>query len=87
MNEQEQYAAAIQRQRTLLFYKACTQGRIEISRVNLRDGSRVEAKEVVAVDSSESKLVLSGLQTDWGTSARPVTIRGSDIATVEFNGS
>jgi hypothetical protein len=85
-DKQEQYIAATQRQRTLLFYKACIQSLLTLDRVVLRDGTQLTAEKLIAVDSSESKLVLKGLRTDWGRAAIPVTIRGSDLVAIEVNG-
>lgn len=77
MGEEEKIATA-QRQRGVLLYRElCEVGKS--ADVKLADHSEVKAKQLIAVDSSESKFVFDGVTTDWGTYKAPVTLRGGDI--------
>lgn len=77
MAEEEKIATA-QRQRSILLYRELCEVGQSVD-VKLADCSKVTAKQLVAVDSSESKFVFEGLTTDWGTYTEPVTLRGGDI--------
>ncbi|CCD31374.1 SMN complex subunit Gem7 [Schizosaccharomyces pombe] len=74
--------AYIQRMRTLKFYQKMASARIPIT-VYLHDQREVKA-EFGAIDSSESKLAVSNLQTDWGVINRAV-IRTGDVVGIEYN--
>lgn len=73
--------AAVQRQRTFLFYNSLSQHSVK---VQLYNGTVVIADELVTVDSSESKFIFKGLETDWGKHSNSVCIRGGDIVSIEF---
>jgi hypothetical protein len=74
--------AAIQRQRTLRLYQTLFRKPYRVT-VHLVSGQTLTADRLIAVDSSESKFVFQGLETQWGKSSRPVTIRGGDIARIQ----
>lgn len=74
--------AATQRQRTFRIYQTLFQQPLPVT-VHLVSGEIVRADQLIAVDSSESKFVFKGVETQWGKSNRPVTIRGGDIASIK----
>jgi hypothetical protein len=81
MGEEEKIATA-QRQRSILLYRELSEIGKSVD-VKLADHSEVTAKQLFAVDSSESKFVLEGVTTDWGTYKEPVTLRGGDIVYID----
>ncbi|EPY51133.1 hypothetical protein SPOG_02310 [Schizosaccharomyces cryophilus OY26] len=70
-----------QRMRTLKFYQKMASSTPAIV-VYLHDQKEVQA-EFGGIDSSESKVAVSHLHTDWGTVDKAV-LRSGDIVNIEY---
>lgn len=84
--------ATAQRQRTILLYNAfCrpvkdTRPKGANLQVKLFDSKApLTASALAAVDSSESKFAVTGLDTNWGLYKGTVCVRGSDIAYIDLD--
>lgn len=78
--------ATAQRQRSILLYDAfCRSDVAQDVQVKFYDTKDpLPAKKLTAVDSSESKFAISGLETNWGLYKGAVCVRGSDIAYIDL---
>lgn len=83
MDEESTQLAVTQRLRTLAVYAALSRGRHSVH-VLLHSGETVRAERVLAVDSAESKLCVSGLQTSWGVFPRAV-LRLGDVVSIHID--
>ncbi|ODQ63516.1 hypothetical protein NADFUDRAFT_84183 [Nadsonia fulvescens var. elongata DSM 6958] len=52
-------------------------------KVHLWDGKSYKAAYFHGADSQETKFVVSGLETDWGTHKRGLVVRASDLVRLE----
>lgn len=88
-NTQESFKlATAQRQRSILLYDAfCRPSSSSSSSIHVKlydSKPSLLASKLCAIDSSESKFAISGLETAWGVHKGTVCIRGSDIAYIDL---
>lgn len=88
--------ASAQRQRSILLYDAFCRRQSSSNQpptststsnlfVKMYDSKApLPASKLCAVDSSESKFAIQGLETNWGLHKGTVCVRGSDIAYIDL---
>lgn len=84
--------AAIQRARTISFYKALTASppneKYLSSNISVKfcdNKPPVSADKISAVDSAETKFGIRGLETSWGIYEGNLAVRSSDIAYIDID--